>query len=40
LRYLDEFAYRFDRRGSDGELFCFVTRRLVTMERVTYPTSP
>ena len=39
-RYLDEFAYRFNRRGREGELFDFVTRRLVTMEPVTYATSP
>jgi transposase-like protein len=35
-KYLDEFAYRFNRRWRDGELFYFVAQRLITTRPVTY----
>jgi len=35
-RYLDEFAYRFDRRWREGELFGFVLRRAACGEALPY----
>lgn len=35
-RYLQEFTYRFDRRGRDGELFYFVLRRAVRGQPLPY----
>jgi hypothetical protein len=35
-RYLDEFVYRFNRRGIADRLFFYVTRRAVQGEPLTY----